>query len=413
MAKTLTAEQAIAYKNLNINPQNRVILSLDGGGIRGILTIQLLKQIEFVAGGEVEGGEIPCYKFCDLIAGTSTGAIIAGMMATGKTAKEIEELYVKFVTKVFRKRGFFANRFGDIPAYDKIDYRNILKEDVGNMTLHDACAKTNVDLLITSKNATDNEETFFTCFHNDGWVGTYKDALLRTVMEATMSAPTYFKSLERFLDGGTTTYNNPSMAAVIEALEYGGKGKYEMNEITLFSLGTGKTVKSVTLEDLAHPKGPDVLFWLNYVMDTASDDANTMQCDIFRSRILQGLDYRRFQISLDADTINKLVDRDLSNHHVVNANSLKELTDSDLSSIQLDDIHKFDLVKEIGLAMVDYIMTAQPEINGIASAPNRFQRDLNYTPTGRDELIKAFHHNIETIRANVTSAEWIDSQLTS
>ena len=58
---------------------------------------------------------------------------------------------------------------------------------------------------------TASEETFFSCFkQKDGsFYGTYKDVLLRAVLEATMSAPTYFNPLERFVDGGTTTYNNP------------------------------------------------------------------------------------------------------------------------------------------------------------------------------------------------------------
>jgi uncharacterized protein len=391
MVKTLTPEQLTAYRNLGIRNSDRIILSLDGGGIRGILTIQLLKKIEEIAG-------IPCYKLCDLVTGTSTGAIIAGLIASGKTAIEIEALYVKFVTKVFLKRDLFANRFVNPPAFDKKNYRRSLYDEIGDITLQQACANTGLDLLITAKDVTDNEETFFTCFNNNGWQGTYRDALLRTVMEATMSAPTYFSPLERFVDGGTTTYNNPSAAAVIEALEYGGRGKYEMDQITVFSLGTGKSVKSVSPADLANPAGFDALFWLNYVMETSSQDANSMQSDMFRSRILQGIDYRRFQISLDTNAIGKLPDRDIGNIHMINANKLSELTNEDLNNIEMDDISKFDLVREIGLAMVDYIMFA-----------NKFQKDLNSTPTKRDELVTAFN-GVPAILANVTKAAWVDRQ---
>lgn len=59
--KVLTEEQKKAYQNLKIPADNRIILSLDGGGVRGILTLQLLKKIEEIAG-------IPCYKFCDMVA---------------------------------------------------------------------------------------------------------------------------------------------------------------------------------------------------------------------------------------------------------------------------------------------------------------------------------------------------------
>lgn len=88
-----------ALKNLGIPLDNKVILSIDGGGMRGILTIQLLKKLEAIAGS-------PCYEWCDMVAGTSTGAIIASLMLKKKNAKQIEELYMELVSKVFTKRNF-------------------------------------------------------------------------------------------------------------------------------------------------------------------------------------------------------------------------------------------------------------------------------------------------------------------
>src|SRR5450432_517190 len=77
---------AEAFKNLAIQPTHRAILCLDGGGIRGILTLQLLKALEAQAGA-------PCHQIFDMVAGTSTGAIIAGLIASGRSAVEIDELY--------------------------------------------------------------------------------------------------------------------------------------------------------------------------------------------------------------------------------------------------------------------------------------------------------------------------------
>src|SRR5690349_115311 len=70
-----------AFENLNIDPKKRVILCLDGGGMRGILTIQLLKKFEEIAG-------IPCYELFDMVAGTSTGGIIAGRSEERRVGKE-------------------------------------------------------------------------------------------------------------------------------------------------------------------------------------------------------------------------------------------------------------------------------------------------------------------------------------
>ena len=389
--KTLTPQQLTAYQNLKINPNNRIIVCLDGGGIRGILTLQMLKKMEEIAGLKLN-------QFCDFFAGTSTGGIIAGLLATGHSAVEIEQLYIQLVSKVFLKRSLLANRFLNPPAYDKKNYRAALKNVIGDATLKDVCVNNKVDILITSKDITDNEETFFTCFNTDAGIqGTYQDALLRIVMEATMSAPTYFTPLERFVDGGTTTYNNPSLVALMEAIKYDGSGKYNLPNITLFSFGTGKTVKSVSPADGANPPGVDAYFWLNFVMDESSQDASSMQNDLFRAGVMQ-LDFRRFQISFDTGAIKKLPNRDISSIHFSNAETLWDLTDEELQNVGMDDVTKFDLMREIGGAMTDYIMQ-----------DNKFCADLNNTPSKRDELVTAFN-SVPIIQANVSNTNWIDDE---
>ena len=79
----------------------------------------------------------------------------------------------------------------------------IAKGVVKDISVQDACAANDIDLMITSQDMSAAEETFFSCFkQSDGsFYGTYKDVLLRAVMEATMSAPTYFYPLERFVAG--------------------------------------------------------------------------------------------------------------------------------------------------------------------------------------------------------------------
>src|SRR5882672_4874926 len=136
-----TARQA--FDRLHIPSQNRALLCLDGGGIRGIMTIQLLKALEEHAGA-------PCYEVFDMVAGTSTGAIIAGLIAAGHTAAQIDELYETFVTKVFTKRSLLSNQFIDPPAWSKANYRKILKDVLGNVSLRQASDRSGIDLLITA-----------------------------------------------------------------------------------------------------------------------------------------------------------------------------------------------------------------------------------------------------------------------
>lgn len=389
-----SSQRDAALQKLNIKPGNKLILCIDGGGIRGILTLQLLKKLEEVAG-------IPCYELFDMVAGTSTGGIIAGLIASSKTTDEIETLYIELVTKVFIKRSWTSNRFLNPPLYDKKNYRSSLKKIIGDKTIEDACGKSNVDIMITSKDITASEETFFTCF-NSGTAqkGIYRDVLLRAVMEATMSAPTYFLPLERFLDGGTTTYNNPALAAIMEAVCYDGKEKYSSDKLTVFSFGTGTTVQFVKPEESIDPKGVDAYFWLNYVMDEASQDASDMQMDLIRSGLMQNLDFRRFQLSFDMVAMKQLPNRDISQIHEVEADWLWDLTNDDLKGIELDDVKKFPLLKTIGEAFVEFIFS--PERGN-----NCFKQDL-INAKKRDLLVTAFG-DTKRIHDQMSNSDWLDS----
>jgi uncharacterized protein len=388
----------IAFERLAIPAGNKVILSLDGGGVRGIMTLQLLKKLEAVAG-------IPCYELFDMVAGTSTGGIIAGLIASGKRVDEIEEQYIKLVKDVFKTRSIIANRFLNPPLYTKGLYRKSLKDLVGNVTLREVSEKTNTDILITAKDISASEETFFTSFRKENdFHGTYKDVLLRGVLEATMSAPTYFYPLERFTDGGTTTYNNPAVAAVIEAVCYSGKGRYVSDQLTLMSFGTGCNVKFIAPEATRNPVGPDAYFWLNYVMDESGNDASDMQMDLLRSRFVPGLDVRRFQLSFDESTMHKLPNRKLPDMDGIFAEWLYDLTNEELNTIPLDDVGKFDLLQAIGASMAEYICPAD---DADKKRGNWFTKDL-VNERGRDALVTAFG-DIERIRTQMSDPEWLDN----
>lgn len=383
-----------AFINLGIPDSNKCILSLDGGGIRGILTVQLLKKLEEIAG-------IPCFDLFDMVSGTSTGGIIAGLIAKGKSANEIENLYISLVKKVFVSRNMFSNRFFNPPEYTKKNYRKLLSQHLGKeTTLQDACSATDIDLLITSKDVAAGEETFFSCFKNKQgkWIGTYKDVLLRATLEATMSAPTYFSPLERFVDGGVTTYNNPVLATIMEAAKYGPKGKYSLNKMTVFSFGTGCRPQFVNLDKIEDPDGVDAMFWLQWIMDEAGDDASDMQNYLLHSGFIPNLDFRRYQISLNVESMQKLENRRLEEIDEVEADWLHELTNEELSGIALDKVSHFPLMKIIGEAMVDYIRTNQ-------NPP--FSKSL-VDGKGK-ELLVSRRGDVTRIKKQMSDEDWLDS----
>jgi uncharacterized protein len=396
-AALISDQRKVAFEKLGIGIGKRPILCLDGGGMRGILTIQLLKKLEEIAG-------IPCYELFDMVAGTSTGGIIGGLIATGHSAAEIESLYITLVNEVFDKR-FLGNRFVNPPAFSKENYRKLLKGVVNNVTLEDVCKSTDIDLMITAQDISAAEETFFSCFKQDdgSYYGTYKNVLLRAVMEATMSAPTYFHPLERFLDGGTTTYNNPSLAAFMEALSYSRadkqltKSAYQISNIVIFSFGTGISREFIKPEATINPPGIDIQFWLNWLMTATGQDASAMQVNTLRSPMIRNeIEFRRFQISLDPAAIKKLPNIDSLDPTKYGSKWLHDLTEKTLGNIDMADVTKFDLMKVIGEQMAEYIV----------STNNNFGCDL--VDDRHNDLLVTNTGDIKRIQKQMSDPSWLD-----
>ncbi|MES2848225.1 MAG: patatin-like phospholipase family protein, partial [Bacteroidota bacterium] len=96
------------------------ILALDGGGIRGALSLGYLQQVEDIL--RTQHGNDPKFRLChyfDLIGGTSTGSIIAACLAIGKNVKEIKDMYMELGGEIFEKKYTWWNIFKRIKAgYD-------------------------------------------------------------------------------------------------------------------------------------------------------------------------------------------------------------------------------------------------------------------------------------------------------
>ena len=394
----MEANRRQAFTNLNVKTDKRLILCLDGGGMRGILTIQLLKKLEEIAG-------IPCYELFDMVAGTSTGGIIAALIVKGYTAQQIEDKYIQLISDVFDKRTF-GDRFMNPPKFSKSKFRKLVKDEVQDITLNESCAKKNLDLMILAHDLTAAEETFFTCFkQKDGsYYGTYKDVLLRAVMEATMSAPTYFNPLERFIDGGTTTYNNPALSAYIEAISYSfpigneNKSEYEVSKMCIFSFGTGISRKFIKPQQTIKVPGLDIKFWLEWIMMQTGQDASAMQVNALRSPIINKIiDFRRFQISLDPTSMKKIPNIDTLDPKKYKSKWLHDLDENVLKNIDMADITRFDLMKIIGEQMAKYIV-----LEGKA-----FTKDL--VDEKNNDLLITMSGDIDRIKKQMSDPNWLDN----
>lgn len=213
------------------------ILSIDGGGIRGILPLAVMAGLEreCLAGKSIAG------QF-DLVAGTSTGGIIALGLASGLTATELLEVYIGRGGDVFPDynplsrtvRGFlqlFANRCDTDALYRLID------EVVGGRDLWESRCR----LCIPAAETRYFEPFIFKTPHHPDYRQDWRHQMAH-VAKTTSAAPAHFKPAiddrgYEFIDGGIWA-NNPIMVAVADALACFDIGR---EQIKVLSLGCGKT----------------------------------------------------------------------------------------------------------------------------------------------------------------------------
>lgn len=260
------------------------LLSLDGGGIRGLIEAEVLIEIETQL-KELTGEDRPLCERYDLIGGTSTGAILAAALALGLRAASLRDFYLELGEQVFKPE-FFITRFWH--KYPSKPLEQALKRVLGGgTTLGDARLRTL--LLIVSKNVTLGSTWFFINNRKGKYFSQNQGLPLWQIVRASTAAPTYFPPQTikvpdgpakghayEFIDGGVSTYNNPSLQVFLEATEpaYGIGWETGTENLLLMSLGTG-----FSEEQIAEGKasGYNALNWAQYAIEELMGDANLQQ----------------------------------------------------------------------------------------------------------------------------------------
>lgn len=278
------------------------ILSIDGGGIRGIIPARVLAEIESQTGKRIA-------EMFDLICGTSTGGIIALSLvcpgAHGKpkyAARDLVELYEEHGEKIFpsgywRRTDNLQNYYR--PRYSPEGLKGVLRKYLKDVLLKEALT----DVLIPSYEIERRVPFFFKSRKARG--KQTHDFLMRDVALATSAAPTYFPphkiqtrvTDERFVlvDGGIFA-NNPALCGFVEAK----KNYEEADEIFILSIGTGARTTSLWYEE---SKDWGRIGWAQSVIDIALDAvSNTVHYQMNElNRHDPKLKYYRFQVRLDAE----------------------------------------------------------------------------------------------------------------
>jgi uncharacterized protein len=240
------------------------ILALDGGGLRGVMTVAFLKKIEDILRERTgTGANFRLSDYYDLIGGTSTGSIIAAGLALGMSVDEIRNHYFELGDKIFKPGLFHLGIF--VQQYDAGKVAAALKTIFGERTLGSSDFKTG--LMIMSKRLdtgspwplTNNPKGLhFNQRLGDTGIAN-KDYPVWSVVRASTAAPTYFdpeailiKAADpasgavavqgEFIDGGVSTANNPALQLVLTATVKGYGFNWEMgaDKLAVTSVGTGR-----------------------------------------------------------------------------------------------------------------------------------------------------------------------------
>ena len=231
-------------------PGPKKILTLDGGGIRGMMTVEVLAGIEKILRDKQKNDKLVLADWFDFFAGTSTGAIIATCLSLGMSADEIRSFYLASGEEMFDK-AFLLKRFRY--KYEDEKLAGKLKEVFGATTTLGS-SKLRTLLMMVMRNATTDSP--WPLSNNPGAKYNQLDRKdcnlnipLWQLVRASTAAPVYFppevidiKTHQFvFVDGGITTYNNPAFQAFLMATVEPYNLNWEAGEdkLLIVSVGTG------------------------------------------------------------------------------------------------------------------------------------------------------------------------------
>lgn len=248
------------YEDVNGEGRPRKLLALDGGGIRGVITLEVLVRMErLLSEATGRGDDFRLCEFFDYIAGTSTGAIIAAGLARGMSARELREFYLATGPAMFEPNGLMQRLKS---RYDSDALSEQLRKTFGSKTTLEPEHLKSLLLIVTHNLTTDSAWPISSnplAKYNDL---TRPDCNLRIplwqLVRASTAAPVFFppevvnwdpndpeKSFV-FADGGITPYNNPAFLLFRMATQpaYRLSWKTGDENLLLVSIGTGAAPNS-------------------------------------------------------------------------------------------------------------------------------------------------------------------------
>lgn len=225
-------------------PGPKRILALDGGGIRGVISLCFLKELEATLRAQHDRPDLRLSDYFDLIGGTSTGSIIAAALALGQSVDEILERYCSMGRRIFEKKRFRLWQ----AVFHEDELVAGINMTVGDVRLGDPAVKTG--LCVVTKRA-DTNSTWPLINHPTGrFYEANRAYRLADVVRASVAAPVAFTPLRlplgsgesgTFVDGGVGVANSPALLLFLVATLGGFPFHWATGEknLLLVSVGTG------------------------------------------------------------------------------------------------------------------------------------------------------------------------------
>lgn len=357
------------------------ILALDGGGVRGMITLEFLDAIEHLLRQRYNNPNYVLADYYDLIGGTSAGSLVATMLARGWPMARVRQTFETWAPKIFAHRiglGVFRPRFSER------ELNRCLKQEVGDLTIDTAELKTGLAIICKRVDTgspwvvTNNPKSRFWRADKQGyehdeadWIDN-REYRIADLVRASTAAPTYFhpKTIPiyrrgrpgTFVDGGVSPYNSPALLLFMMSgvKGYGFNWTPGASRLLLTSIGTGSF--RVMIEPNWLTKRVPLVFaaksLLGVVGDAQSLNLKLMQwlseprnCWTINSEVddlrdeglfkLIGhseplLTFSRYDIKLEASWLRDKM-------------GMTDLTDRDLRRLQaLDDVSQVPLFKSFG-----------------------------------------------------------------
>jgi predicted acylesterase/phospholipase RssA len=314
------------------------ILSIDGGGIRGIIVANILTQMEKETGKKI-------YEIFDVIAGTSTGGLLALLLTTPNeqkdgplmSAKQAKQFYINNGPKIFKNKSAVPALIKGLnePRYHASIMEDIIRNLAGNRLFKDSL----IPVIITTFDIERNQG-----FLLESDLAKYDNLTLIETARATSAAPTYFApqllrlkdptsgNNDHYMVDGGLYKNNPAILAYRKAIKMFDDDQIKERGIILISLGTGQGVVNVYNGKELTTAG--LVKWLPVIVDgliagSSNEDHDTL-VTIFNT--LPSSKYIRIQTILDNFNYPKIMEMDN-----VKKNNISLLQKASKTTINSDD----------------------------------------------------------------------------